>query len=304
MSVTQPGEHPDIAASTQARVAGLFVHPLKSAAAIEVDVLALDDRGAVGDRRWLVVDPDGRQITARDTPHLCLVRPIMSAASHAGAVRTNVDGPLILHAPAMDPIALAIPESTKTREVSIWADMVPAIDTGDAAADWITAALNRPARIVRLAESAQRPLRAKFSGTLSVENRRVAFSDGAPLLILGQSSVDALNARLEAAGEQPVSASRFRPNVLLSHTLPHEEDAWRDISIGDVMIAVGEPCARCVMLTIDPLTARGGVEPVRTLASYRKQNGTVMFGMNATNAAADGKIRRGDIVRLASKAAT
>ena len=288
---------PHVGAETAARVSGLFVHPLKSAAAIEVDVLALDDRGAVGDRRWLVVDPDGQQITARETPHLCLVRPIMEEASRAGSLRTNVDGPLTLEAPSMDPLALSIPTSTHMREVSIWGDMVPAIDTGDASAEWITAALRRPARIVRLAETAQRPLRAKFSGSLSTEHRRVAFSDGAPLLIIGEGSVDALNARLVAAGEQPVMVSRFRPNVLLSHTLPHEEDTWRDITIGDVLIAVGEPCSRCVMPTIDPLTARGGVEPIRTLASYRKHDGTVMFGMNATNAAAAGQIRRGDVVR-------
>ena len=44
---------------TRARVEGLFVHPLKSASAIPVDVLELDERGATGDRRWLLVDKDG-----------------------------------------------------------------------------------------------------------------------------------------------------------------------------------------------------------------------------------------------------
>lgn len=295
MSIEASANATHAPSATHPRVAGLFVHPLKSAAAIEVAVLALDDRGAVGDRRWLVVDPDGRQITARDTPQLCLVRPTMVEAAGEDAY-INVDGPLTLRAPSMDALSLAIPESTATRDVSIWDDMVPSIDTGDAAAEWISAALGTRARIVRLADSARRPLRAKYSGSLPVENRRVAFSDGAPLLILGQSSVDALNARLAAQGEPSVSTARFRPNVLLSHTTAHEEDTWRDIHIGDMMVSLGEPCARCVVITIDPLTARGGKEPTRTLATYRTHNGSVIFGMNATNAAA-GQIRRGDVVR-------
>ncbi|MFN9309823.1 MOSC N-terminal beta barrel domain-containing protein, partial [Gemmatimonas sp.] len=48
------------------RVAGLTVYPLKSAAGIAVEQMPLDDRGAVGDRRWLLVDGGGQAITARE----------------------------------------------------------------------------------------------------------------------------------------------------------------------------------------------------------------------------------------------
>ncbi|MBL0172945.1 MAG: MOSC domain-containing protein [Gemmatimonadaceae bacterium] len=182
------------------RVTALFVHPIKSAAAIPVDALALDDRGAVGDRRWLVIDDDGVQITARETSALAMVRPYFANAAVAPDHRTNTDGPLLLDAPGLSRFSLRLPATAATRAVRVWADTVDAHDAGDAVAAWMSEAIRRRCRVVRLAEHARRPLAPKYAGTLPNEGRRVAFSDGAPLLILSQASVDALSARLVEQG--------------------------------------------------------------------------------------------------------
>ncbi|MEQ1690750.1 MAG: MOSC N-terminal beta barrel domain-containing protein [Gemmatimonas sp.] len=279
------------------RVAALFVHPLKSAAAIAVNALALDDRGAVADRRWLVIDDDGMQITARETPALALVRPTFCDVGGHEVNTRNVDGPLWLDAPGLSRLRLAIPTTSATRIVQVWKDRVDAQDMGDEVAGWMSDALSRPCRVVRLADQAHRPLAAKYAGPLPHVGRRVAFSDGAPLLILGQASVDALNARLVEQGGDVMSASRFRPNVLLANTTAHEEDTWSRIRIGEVVLGVGSPCERCVMTTIDPITGEQGVEPLRMLSTYRRQNGPVMFGMNATHEQ-PGTIHVGDFVSL------
>ena len=92
-------------------------------------------------------------------------------------------------------------------------------------------------------------------------------------------------------------SARFRPNILLSHTTPHQEDSWHAIRIADVTFEFGFPCSRCVMTTIDPHTGDRGVEPLKTLATYRRQHGEVMFGMNVTNVGV-GTIRVGDVVEL------
>ena len=190
-----------------------------------------------------------------------------------------------------------IPTSQSTRPVTVWTDTLDAHDAGDVAAAWFSAALARDCRLVRIAESSRRPLKAKYAGRLDRSTRRVAFSDGAPLLVLGQASVDALSERiLEQGGEAMISA-RFRPNILLSHTAPHQEDSWRAIRIGDVTFEFGMPCSRCVMTTIDPHTGDRGVEPLKTLATYRRQDGEVMFGMNVTNVGV-GTIRVGDVVEV------
>ncbi len=284
--------------SLRARVSALFVHPIKSAAAIAVDSLVLDDRGAVGDRRWLVVDEAGMQITARETPALALVRPMfVEGDDDPGALR-NVDGALWLSAPNLPRHRVELPVSRSARMVQVWADHVAAHDAGDEVAQWMSAAIGRPCRLVHIADDAQRPLRPKYSGQLSPDGRHVAFSDGAPLLILGQASVDALSARLVEQGGEPMVVARFRPNILLSYTTAHEEDTWSMIRIGAVRIAMGAACERCVMTTIDPATGERGVEPLRMLASYRRYDGKVMFGMNATHAA-EGTVHLGDrVVRV------
>lgn len=279
------------------RVAGLFVHPIKSAASIEVDELALDLLGAVADRRWLVIDADGDAITSRETPALALVRPEFADPTwHANGIRRNVDGALLVHAPSMTSLRLDVPPDGALRTVRVWGDELLARDCGDAASLWMSDAIGRACRVVRIDHRARRPLREKYAGGVARDDRVVAFSDGAPLLILGQASIDALNERLVEQGGEAMDRRRFRPNVLLRGSSPHEEDTWRSVIIGDVSVGVGEPCSRCVMTTIEPTTGERGVEPLRTLATYRRQDGQVMFGMNATNATS-GTLRVGDAVR-------
>lgn len=279
-----------------ARVAALFVHPIKSAGAIAVDEMTLDDRGAVADRRWLVVDAQGRGITAREVHALALVRPEFVKSSVDG-VRRNVDGDLRLRAPDMPTLTVSVPHDAQERTVSVWADSVGAHDAGDDAAQWLSDVLRERCRLVRLAESARRPLQPKYAGPLDARGRRVAFSDGAPLLLLSQASIDALSERIVERGGEAMTVSRFRPNVLLRDIDAHVEDTWREVEIGTVRIGVGNPCARCVMTTIDPDTGAQGFEPLRTMSDYRRADGAVMFGMNATNDA-PGTLRVHDSVRV------
>ena len=271
--------------ATRARVAGLFVHPIKSAALVEVDEMTLDDRGAVGDRRWLVVDDTGMQVTAREYPQLALVRPAFANTDVPSPTRRNVDGALLIDAPRMQRLRLDVPIDGAAATVQVWKDQLDAIDAGDEAATWMSEAIQLRCRVVRLADHARRPLAAKYAGLLPYADRRVAFTDGAPLLLLGQGSVDELNARIVERGGEVLPVARFRPNILLSDCRPHEEDSWRSIRIGHVDLGVGSPCERCVMTTIDPLTGEKGLEPLRTLATYRRQGAQVMFAMNATHAA-------------------
>ena len=282
---------------TTAQVASLFVHPLKSAAGIRVDEITLDARGAVGDRRWVLADAeaDGDMITARETHRLVLIRPSFLTEDRNGGIRLTAPGLPPLDVP-LDAIDLAAP----TRLVRVWDDDVVAHDAGDVAAAWCTAAVGRPCRLLRLADVDRRPLAPPFAGSIDPHARTVAMTDGAPLLLLGMASVDALNARLLERGHAEVmDPRRFRANILISGTLPHDEDTWRDIRIGDVSLSVGSACTRCVFTTVDPDTAESGQEPLRTFAQYRGADGGVIFGMNTTHRE-PGVIRVGDAVQVVS----
>jgi uncharacterized protein YcbX len=47
-----------------------------------------------------------------------------------------------------------------------------------------------------------------------------------------------------------------------------------------MVLRVAKPCARCTVTTIDPRTAERGVEPLRTLATFRARDNDVLFGQN------------------------
>ncbi len=279
-----------------AHVAALYVHPLKSAAGIRVSEITLDERGAVGDRRWLLVDANGEMITARETHRLVLIRPSFLSDDRNGGIR--------LDAPGLAPLDLpieAIDRGTSTHLVRVWGDDVVAHDAGEVAAAWCTAAAGRACRLMRLADEDRRPLAPRFAGSIDPQSRYVAMSDGAPLLLLGMASIDALNARLHERGLTDVmDPRRFRANVLLAGTSPHDEDTWRDIRIGSVDVSVGSACTRCVLTTVDPDSAESGHEPLRTFAQYRRADGGVIFGMNTTHRA-PGVLRVGDAVQVVTR---
>jgi uncharacterized protein YcbX len=273
------------------RVSGLWVYPLKSAAGIAVETLVLDALGAGGDRRWMLVDAAGEAVTGRSHPPLVRIQPAFADGDSEGA--------LVLSAPGMAPLRVGVPAGAPVRQARVWDDTVPVGDAGDEAAAWCSAVVGAPVRLVRLDAHAERPLRAKYAGPVAWEGRHVPLSDGAPLLLLGEASVAALQARLAAAGRSPQEGQprRFRANILVAGTMPHEEDTWREVSVGEVRLGVGNACPRCVLTTVDPDSAAQGVEPLRTLAGYRTREGKVVFGMNATHAA-PGVIRVGDAVRV------
>jgi uncharacterized protein len=108
-----------------ARVSALYVHPLKSAAGIRVEEIRLDERGAVGDRRWILVDEHGDMITARDTHRLVLIHPSFLTDDRNGGIRLTTPGLPPLDVP-LDSVDLAVP----TCSVRVWDDEVAAHDAG------------------------------------------------------------------------------------------------------------------------------------------------------------------------------
>ena len=122
---------------------------------------------------------------------------------------------------------------------------------------------------------------------------QVSFADGFPFLIISQASLDDLNSRLDS----PVEMNRFRPNIVVSGSKPFEEDTWKEIQIGECRFQIVKPCARCEITTINQQTAERGKEPLRTLATYRRDGNKVLFGQNMV-ALNTGKISVGDAVKI------
>jgi uncharacterized protein YcbX len=264
-----------------ARLADIRIFPVKSLAGDAQARAAVWPWGLAGDRRWMVVDPAGRFLSQRAHPRMALL--------HA-ALR---DGALVLSAPGLAPLEVGQGAARAACLVRVWRDIVAAEDAGDAAAQWLGAALGVACRLVHLADPGARKLRAAYAAHAA---EAVSFADGFPVLLASVDSLAEVNARLA----RPVPMLRFRPNLVVAGAAAWAEDGWRRIRIGEAVFRVAKPCDRCVITTRDPGTGLqpDGDEPLRTLATFRRDaGGGIMFGQNLVPERT-GAIRVGDAVEV------
>lgn len=260
------------ASAAQPRISRLFVYPVKSCAGVEVREAVLTETGFDLDRAWMVVDAQGRFVTQRQLPRMALVRPQIRHSE------------VVLRAPGMLALHLSIDSVEEPLKVRIWDDEVAAYDMGKVAAQWFTDFLGQPLRLVRFDPDERRRSSARWTGDVEALNQ---FSDGFPLLVLGEAALDELNGRLAAAGHGAVGIERFRPNIVLAGLPAHEEDRLPGVTIAadqPVQLRLVKPCGRCPIPNIDPATAETAPHVLATLMQYRRNPliaGKAAFGMNA-----------------------
>jgi uncharacterized protein YcbX len=272
-----------------ARIERLFVYPVKSCAGIELKEAELTETGFDLDRAWMVVDDRGEFVTQRELPRMALIQPRLKLHE------------VILRAPGMLALHLAIDTVEEPAKVRLWDQEVPAFDMGAVAAQWFSDFLGRPLRLVRFDPEHRRLSNTQWTNGAEALNQ---FSDGYPLLVASTASMDLLNAKLAAAGHARVGIERFRPNIVLSGIEPHDEDRLDVMRIateeGQVQLRGVKPSPRCPIPDIDPAT--GESQPVigEMLQAYRRNDvlgGAVSFGMNAiVLAGMDSKLRVGQAV--------
>jgi uncharacterized protein YcbX len=257
-------------------ISRLYIHPIKSLAGIRVDAFSLTDRGPAHDRRWMLVGADGEFMTQRRHPRMVLLHTALE------------DGALVVceQGDPHDSLRIpAVPEAGESLQVRIWDDVCTALHPFMNASAWFSRKLDMDVRLVYMPDSSHRAVDADYAPGGAI----TSFSDGYPLLLIGEASLDDLNVRLSV----PVSMERFRPNIVIAGAEAYAEDGLVDFSIGDIRFSGVKRCARCVLTTIDPATAMGGKEPLRTLSGYRTVEGNVMFGMNLLHVGT-GTVRVGD----------
>jgi uncharacterized protein YcbX len=260
-----------------ATVASLFVYPVKSCRGMALDRADVLPTGLASnglrDREWMIVDRRGRFVTQRERPRLALVE-----------VQPADDG-ITLQGPGLAPIVART--GSTPREVVVWSANVAGFDAGDDVADALSRYLDDEVRLVRFDERRPRrcnPLYAGDSGATTL------FADGYPVLVVGRASLDDLNRRLDGQRGGALPMNRFRPNVVLDGLDPYDEDHVDTLAIGGVVLKLVKPCTRCEITTTDQATGRRGIEPLRTLSTYRRDDrlAGVTFGMNAIVAAGAG----------------
>ncbi len=257
------------------QLSGLFIYPIKACAGLALPRAAVVERGLAADRRYMVADRNGRFVTQRELPRLCLVETALEGER------------LVISAPGIGSLSLpsALDKGERVR-FQVWSSQGSALRHDDGSR-WFSELLGDEMQLVYMPDDERRavnPARARPGDVVS-------FADAYPLLLISEESLADLNARLD----EPLEMRRFRPNLVISGAEPYGEDRMTRLRVGSVSFRGVKRCDRCSVTTVDPETGVRGKEPLRTLAKYRLEDGKVWFGMNLIHDH-QGELRVGDEV--------
>ncbi len=229
----------------------------------------------------MIVDAEGRFVTQRTHAKLALVR----VAIDGDAMRID--------APSMPELVVPLELADGSRRsVVVWKSTCDALSAGADAAAWLGDYLGAPSDLVFMPDTTERAINPDHARPGDM----TSFADGYPILIATEESLANLNLRMASA----LPMNRFRPNVVVAGASAWDEDHWARVAIGRVHLRVPKPCDRCVVTTVDQETAEKGVEPLRTLATFRLREGKVYFGQNAIPDI-EGIVRVGDAMEVTSR---
>ncbi len=237
------------------------------------------DRGLEHDRRWMLIDANGRFISQRE-------RPIMALF----LIDLTPGGLLVTYAPKKTAITIPYkPLKGEMVTVTVWDDNCTAQLVSDDADRWFSDLLDLNCRLVYMADSDERLVDQRHASPDTINS----FSDAYPFLLIGQASLDDLNSRLT----EPLAMARFRPNIVFTGGEPFLEDRLHTFTINAITFHGVKLCARCVMITINQQTAETGKEPSKTLAGFRFKDNKILFGQNLTHEGT-GTIKVGDALEV------
>jgi len=247
------------------KLSEIYIYPVKSLGGIHLDIANITTRGLENDRRFMLIDENGRFMSQREHPQLAIFQTKIED-NFLKIIHKRTGQILLINFSSNSQLA--------PLSVTIWDDETSAIEVSSEASAWFTQALNIPTRLVYMPEESQRKTDVQYALT---GEEITSFSDGYPILIIGQSSLNDLNNRLE----NPVNINRFRPNFVFKDGEPFEEDNWHEFTVGNIRFFGVKPCARCIMTTINQETGeKKDKEPLLTLNKYRKAGNKILFGQN------------------------
>lgn len=246
----------------QAHIHSLYVYPIKSCQGIRVETAELVDTGFKYDRHWMLIDKQGRFLSQRQCADMA-------------RIKTHL-GPETLSVSSDECNFLSIPidsDNGKRTTVQIWSDTCEAAGVSAQVSEWFSDFLHTECDLVFLPHEIKRSIDKDYAQP----GQSVGFADGFPLLILSLASIDMLNNQLQ----EKVDVDRFRANIVIDGCEAHAEDQWTQISVNDIDINLVKACSRCVIPSIHQQTAQKHPDLLKTLASYRRQDGKVYVGQNA-----------------------
>lgn len=264
----------------------LYVYPIKGAKGIALTEAEVTRHGFRYDRCMVIVDESGRFISQRSHAKLALLE-----------VALQGEQCLLSWQRSQLSINLREDPSRAKAPIEVWSDKLEAYDLGREAKDFLGMIFGQNLRLCLAIPEQARLVKASEGASQAVP---YYFADGFPYLVVSQESLDLLNEKLQKKGADPVRMNRFRPNIVVKGWRPHGEDQVGELSNGSITWHLARPCTRCNVTQVEQETATVGLEPIPTLASYRKiLGGKICFGMNSYLTQGEGHILRlNDLVKI------
>lgn len=264
-------------APVTAHVARISIAPVKSLGLVHPEHVELERGGVRGDRRFWLVDEDGRLFNNKRCGPLVGIRPEWDEATRE----------LVLHLPngatVGGNVELGSPERVllygrphpSRRVLGPWEDAI--------------------------SEVAGRRLMLLWSQEHATD-RGV---EGGEVSLVSRGSLERLRAEAGASG--PVDGRRFRMLFEIDGVDPHEEDRWigSRVRVGPAEISVGGDVGRCAVTSHDPDTGVPDLDTLGALARYRPDGRVEPLPFGVYGAViVPGRVAVGDPIAPAARVAT
>jgi uncharacterized protein YcbX len=251
------------------RVARISIAPVKSLGLVRLEEVRLERGGVTGDRRFWLVDEDGRLMDDKRCGSLVRIRPEWDEATRW----------LALTLPRGERVE-GVVELGELVAVELYGERLPSRPVVGPWAAAISRVAGRPLTLLWAEGGAvDRGLRG---GTVSLVSRA------------------SLTRLAEEAGVATVDGRRFRMLFEIEGVGAHAEDEWLGsrVAIGDAVVAVAGDVGRCAVTTHDPDTGVPDLDTLGTLARYRSEGRVerLPFGVYGS-VTVPGRVRLGDPVR-------
>jgi uncharacterized protein len=266
------------------KLSEIHIYPIKSLAGISLQTAKVEAQGLQYDRRWMLTNKEGKFLSQREFPAMAQMQTAINETYLSVFWKNNPAERIDIPLNCEDVPSLQVP-------VEVWGTHFEAVRLPHLYSEWFSDQLQSKMFLTFMNAKSFRPTNPERAPGFEV-----SFADGYPFLIIGQAALDALNARLDTA----LPMNRFRPNFVFTGGNAHDEDNFRDFTIGNVPFRGVKPCGRCIMTTINQDTIEKLPEPIRTLAKYRFQEKNINFGENLvfTGDGLNEQINVGDVLKI------
>ncbi|XP_058080205.1 molybdenum cofactor sulfurase isoform X3 [Magnolia sinica] len=263
----------------------ITIYPIKSCAGFSVDSWPLSSNGLQHDREWLLKSPSGEILTQKKVPEMCLIRTFIDLSR----------GTLFVESPrCKEKLKVPLEQTScyRKEEMQLYGQRYEVQGYDSDVNLWFTEAIARPCTLMRCFGS-EHTCCMNTSGIVGMcrdVQSKLNFVNEAQFLLVSEESISDLNKKLSknpqnrSPGHQlpiHIDSMRFRPNLVISGAEPYAEDNWRNLTIGKACFTSLGGCNRCQMINLNPQTGQVQKlkEPLATLASYRRVQGKIFFGI-------------------------